>query len=53
VGVGVLVDVKVAITFFAVSIVTTHTPVPEHPLPLQPVKVELVPLVAVNVTTVL
>jgi hypothetical protein len=32
--------------------VTTHDPVPEHPPPDQPVKVELVEGVAVRVTAV-
>src|SRR3989454_12044591 len=31
---------KVAVTVVAAETVTTHDPVPEHPPPLQPVKVE-------------
>ncbi len=43
---------NVAVTDFAVSIVTVHVPVPEH-APLQPVKVESDEELAVNVTMVL
>ena len=44
---------KVAVTDLAVSMVTTQIPVPEHPEPDQPVKVEPEDAVAVRVTTVL
>jgi hypothetical protein len=44
--------VKVAVTFLAADIVTVHVPVPEHPSPDQPVKVEPVVALAVNVTDV-
>src|SRR5207249_5008559 len=44
--------VKVAVTVVAAEIVTTHDPVPVHPPPLQPVKVELTFGVAVSVTAV-
>src|SRR5206468_6756942 len=46
------VGVKVAVTVVAAETVTTHAPAPLHPPPLQPVKVELAPGVAVSVTTV-
>src|SRR5438552_4662390 len=42
--------VKVAVTVVAAETVTTHVPVPEHPL--QPVKVEPAAGVAVSVTAV-
>jgi len=42
--------VKVAVTVVAAETVTTHDPVPEHPPPFQPVKVEPVAGVAVSVT---
>ena len=45
--------VNVAVTVFATSIVTVHVPVPEHPLPVQPAKVELTDGEAVRVTEVL
>ncbi len=45
-------SVNVAVTDRAWSIVTWQVPVPEHPSPIQPVKVELTDGVAVNVTTV-
>jgi hypothetical protein len=45
--------VNVAVTVFAASIVTAHVPVPEHPLPVQPAKVELTDGEAVRVTEVL
>ena len=44
--------VKVASTERAWSKVTWQVPVPEHPSPVQPVKVELAFGVAVSVTTV-
>src|SRR5437667_9729918 len=44
--------VNVAVTVVAAETVTTHDPVPEHPPPLQPVKVEPAAAVAVNVTAV-
>ena len=43
---------KVAVTVVAAESVTTQVPVPEHPPPLQPVKVEPPTGVAVNVTAV-
>ena len=43
---------KVAVTVVAAETVTTHDPVPEHPPPLQPVKVEPAAGVAVSVTAV-
>src|SRR5207245_8647568 len=45
-------SVKVAVTVVAAETVTTHDPVPEHPPPLQPVKVEPAAGAAVSVTTV-
>ena len=48
-----LLSVKVAVTDLAASMVTTQVPVPEHPDPDQPVKVEPVEGAAVRVTTVL
>src|SRR5437016_2584324 len=45
-------SVKVAVTVVAPETVTTHVPVPEHPPPLQPVKVEPAAGVAVSVTAV-
>lgn len=53
VNVLVAVESKFAATVLTASIVTTQVPVPEHPAPLQPVKVELAPAVAVSVTLVL
>jgi hypothetical protein len=44
--------VNVAVTFCAWVIVTTQVPVPEHPAPDQPVKVESAAGVAVRVTSV-
>jgi len=44
--------VKVAVTVVAAETVTTHDPVPEHPPPLQPLKVEPAAGVAVSVTAV-
>jgi hypothetical protein len=44
--------VKVAVTVVAAETVTAQAPVPEHPPPLQPVKVEPAAGVAVNVTAV-
>ena len=44
--------VKVAVTVVAAETVTTHDPVPEHPPPLQPVKVEPAAGAAVSVTAV-
>src|SRR6266704_3302625 len=49
---GKLCSVKVAVTVVAAVMVTTHGPVPEHPPPLQPVKVEPVAGLAVSVTAV-
>src|SRR5207249_6592909 len=43
---------KVAVTVVAALRVTVQVPVPEHPPPLQPVKVEPAAGVAVNVTAV-
>ena len=43
---------KVAVTAWAALIVTVHVPVPVHPPPLQPLKVEPVAGVAVKVTAV-
>src|SRR5438046_1785759 len=43
---------KVAVTVVAAETVTTHVPVPEHPPPLQPVKVEPAAGAAVSVTAV-
>ena len=43
---------KVAVTVVAAETVTTHDPVPEHPPPLQPLKVEPAAGVAVSVTAV-
>jgi len=43
---------NVAVTVVAALMVTTHAPVPEHPAPLQPVKVDPPPGAAVRVTTV-
>ena len=48
----VTTPVNVALTVVAAVRVTVHVPVPEHPPPLQPVKVELAPGVALSVTTV-
>ena len=45
--------VKDAVTLRAWLIVTTQVPVPLHPSPLQPLKLELAPAVAVSVTGVL
>jgi len=50
--VSVKVGVKVAVTVVAAEIVTTHDPVPEHPPPFQPLKVEPAAGVAVSVTAV-
>src|SRR5437899_921839 len=44
--------VKVAVTVVAAESVTTHDPVPEHPPPLQPLKVEPAAGVAVRVMVV-
>src|SRR5436309_2706383 len=43
---------KVAVTVVAVETVTTQVPVPEHPPPLQPLKVEPMAGMAVSITTV-
>src|SRR5687767_7758208 len=43
-------SVKVAVTVAAAESVTTHVPVPLQPPPLQPVKSESPPGLAVNVT---
>src|SRR5207253_964531 len=43
---------KVAVTVVAPETVTTHVPVPEHPPPLQPLKVEPAAGLAVSVTAV-
>ena len=43
---------KVAVTVVAAETVTTHDPVPEHPPPFQPVKVEPAADVAMSVTAV-
>jgi hypothetical protein len=43
---------KVAVTVLPALIVTVHFPVPEHPLPDQPAKLEPDCAVAVRVTTV-
>src|SRR5882724_2381161 len=50
--VSVKVGVKVAVTVVAAETVTTHDPVPEHPPPFQPLKVEPAAGVAVSVTAV-
>src|SRR2546425_9172132 len=44
--------VKVAVTVVAAESVTTQAPVPEHPPPLQPLKIELAAGAAVSVTVV-
>jgi len=41
---------KVAVTLFAAFMVTVHVPVPEHPPPDHPAKVEPDAAVAVNMT---
>ena len=43
---------KVAVTVVAALRVTVHVPVPEHPPPLQPVKIEPAAGAAVSVTAV-
>ena len=43
---------KVAVTVVAAESVTTQVPVPEHPPPAQPMKVEPAAAVAVRVTAV-
>jgi hypothetical protein len=43
---------NVAVTVWSPLIVTWHVPVPEHPAPLHPLKVEPADAVAVNVITV-
>src|SRR5439155_1451879 len=45
-------SVKVAVTVVAAETVTTHDPVPVHPPPLQPLKIEPAAGVAVSVTAV-
>src|SRR5438093_1481174 len=50
--VSVKVGVKVAVTVVAAETVTTHDPVPEHPPPFQPLKVEPAAGAAVSVTAV-
>ena len=45
--------VKVAVTDLAALMLTVQVPVPEHPSPNQPVKVEPVEAAAVRVTEVL
>src|SRR5437667_5568961 len=52
VTVNTKVGAKVAVTVVAAESVIMHEPVPEHPPPLQPVKVEPAAGVAVSVTTV-
>src|SRR5947209_4778176 len=52
VKVGVEAAVKVAVTVVAAETVTTHDPVPEHPPPFQPLKVEPAAGAAVSVTAV-
>ena len=49
---GAANGVKVAVTFRACVILTVHVPVPLHPSPLQPVKLEPLAALAVNVTLV-
>jgi hypothetical protein len=44
--------VKLAVTVVAAFMVTLHVPVPEHPAPLQPLKVDPPVAAAVRVTTV-
>ena len=48
----VTAPVKVAVTVAAAESVTTHDPVPVHPPPLQPLKVEPAAGAAVSVTAV-
>jgi len=52
VTVSAKVGVKVAVTAVAAETVTVQAAVPVQPPPLQPVKAELAPGVAVSVTTV-
>ena len=52
VTVSAKVGAKVAVTVVAAESVTTHVPVPLHPPPLQPVKVEPAAGLAVRVTAV-
>src|SRR5947208_11519601 len=52
VTVNTKVGAKVAVTVVAEETVTTHDPVPEHPPPLQPLKVEPAAGAAVSVTAV-
>ena len=47
-----VIRVKVAVTDLAASTVTAQVPVPEHPPPDQPAKVEIASGVAVSITTV-
>ena len=47
-----VMEVNIAITALASSIVTTQAPVPEHPAPFHPPKPELESAVAVRVTEV-
>src|SRR5207253_642564 len=49
---GVTVRVKVAVTDVAAETVTVHAPVPVHPPPLQPLKIEPAAGAAVSVTAV-
>ena len=52
IGFSVTGTEKVPVTVVVADMVTVQEPVPEHPPPLQPVKVESVAGVAVSVTAV-